>query len=150
MNPELACHQAITRRQFFSRSATGVGVAALASLLGAKGEAAVSARLSHMAPRAKRVIYMFMSGGPSHLDLYDYKPYLVQHDGEPVPESFMEQQRFAFIGRPQYRRHAEVQQHGQSGAWFSELLPHRIHLRRYRGNPLDATEQFNHDPRSRF
>ncbi|MBX3178411.1 MAG: DUF1501 domain-containing protein [Candidatus Hydrogenedentes bacterium] len=153
MNPNLAHSKAITRRQFFSRSATGVGVAALASLLGAKSEAAVSARLSHMAPRAKRVIYMFMSGGPSHLDLYDYKPYLVQHDGEPVPESFMEQQRFAFIkGVPNIGgTRWKFNQHGQSGAWFSELLPHIASI----SDDIAVirsmhTEQFNHDPAVTF
>ena len=153
MNPELAYHKAITRRQFFSRSATGVGVAALASLLGAKSEAAISAKLSHMAPKAKHVIYMFMSGGPSHLDLYDYKPHLVKHDGEPVPESFMEQQRFAFIkGVPNIGgTRWQFAQHGQSGAWFSELLPHIASI----SDDITVirsmhTEQFNHDPAVTF
>ncbi|MCF6284650.1 MAG: DUF1501 domain-containing protein [Candidatus Hydrogenedentes bacterium] len=148
----LAYSKAVTRRQFFSRSATGVGAAALASLLGVKSEAAINAKLSHMAPRAKHVIYMFMSGAPSHLDLFDYKPYLVKHDGEPVPESFMEQ-RFAFIkGVPNIGgTRWKFAQHGQSGAWISELLPniatitddiaiiHSMH-----------TEQFNHDPAVTF
>jgi len=153
MNPELAYHKAITRRQFFGRSATGVGVAALASLLGVRGEAAVTAKLSHMAPRAKHVIYLFMSGGPSHLDLYDYKPHLVKHDGEPVPESFMEQQRFAFIkGVPNIGgTRWQFAQHGQSGAWFSELVPHIAGI----ADDIAVvhsmhTEQFNHDPAVTF
>jgi len=153
MNPELAYHKAITRRQFFGRSATGVGVAALASLLGVRGEAAVTAKLSHMAPRAKHVIYLFMSGGPSHLDLYDYKPHLVKHDGEPVPESFMAQQRFAFIkGVPNIGgTRWQFAQHGQSGAWFSELVPHIAGI----ADDIAVvhsmhTEQFNHDPAVTF
>ncbi len=148
MNPDLAYQKAITRRQFFNRSATGVGVAALASLLGVKSEAAVNERLSHFAPKAKHVIYMFMSGAPSHLDLYDYKPYLVKHDGEPVPESFMEQ-RFAFLkGVPNLGgTRWQFAQHGQSGAWFSELLPNIATI----ADDIAVvhsmyTEQFNHDP----
>jgi len=152
MNLDLAHSKAITRRQFFNRSATGVGVAALASLLGANSEAAIETKLSHMAPRAKRVIYMFMSGAPSHLDLYDYKPYLVKHDGEPVPESFMEQ-RFAFLkGVPNIGgTRWQFKQHGQSGAWFSELLPHIATI----ADDIAVvqsmhTEQFNHDPAVTF
>ncbi len=152
MNLDLAHSKAITRRQFFNRSATGVGVAALASLLGVNSEAAIQTKLSHMAPRAKRVIYMFMSGAPSHLDLYDYKPYLVKHDGEPVPESFMEQ-RFAFLkGVPNIGgTRWQFKQHGQSGAWFSELLPHIATI----ADDIAVvqsmhTEQFNHDPAVTF
>ena len=153
MNLHQAHHKAITRRQFFGRSATGVGVAALASLLGANGEAEVNTKLSHFAPRAKHVIYMFMSGGPSHLDLFDYKPYLVEHDGEPVPESFMAQQRFAFLkGVPNIGGSRwKFARHGQSGAWVSELLPHIAGI----ADDIAVvqsmfTEQFNHDPAVTF
>ncbi|MBL7649574.1 MAG: DUF1501 domain-containing protein [Candidatus Hydrogenedentes bacterium] len=153
MNLQEAHSKVITRRQFFNRSATVVGVAALASLLGVKSEAEIPDRLSHYAPRAKHVIYMFMSEGPSHLDLYDYKPYLTAHDGEPVPESLMQQQRFAFLkgvpnlGGTRWR----FAQHGQSGAWFSELLPHIASISDEIALVQSMhTDQFNHDPAVTF
>src|SRR3954467_10947700 len=92
MNPILAHQQLLTRRHFFGRSATGIGAVALASLL-RPGllEGAESAThgglpgLPHFAPKAKRVIYLFMSGGPSHIDLFDYHAELAKHHGEELP-----------------------------------------------------------------
>ena len=95
MDPGLEHSKTVTRRQFFGRSATGIGAAALATLLG--GPASARSMAPHFAPKAKHVIYLFMSGGPSHLDLFDHKPTLDKLDGQPVPESMMSQQRFAFI-----------------------------------------------------
>ena len=93
MNP-LREHLALdTRRQFFGRSAIGIGTAALGSLLnretfGGRSQGGL-ANLPHFAPKAKRVIYLFMSGGPSHVDTFDHKPELQQLDGQPIPASFI-------------------------------------------------------------
>ncbi len=140
--------EAMTRRAFFGRGATGLGVAALASMLNAK-ESAFEASV-HFPPRAKRVIYLFMSGGPSHVDTFDYKPLLQKHDGQPMPKEIIKNHQFAMIksdnplvkGSPW-----KFSQHGQSGQWISELLPHTAavadHLAVVRSM---YTETFNHDP----
>src|SRR2546422_4167744 len=91
----------ITRRHFFGRSAAGIGTAALASLLNPRLLAAPPAisgapgvlRALHFAPKAKRVIYLFMSGGPSHIDLFDYKPPLQEHHGKELPATVRMGQR---------------------------------------------------------
>src|SRR5438270_13490610 len=102
MNPLLEKQLLITRRHFFGKSATGIGVAALASLLNERLFAAeVDHSLKthgalpalHFAPKAKRVIYLFMSGGPSHIDLFDYKPRLREHHGQELPGSVRMGQR---------------------------------------------------------
>ncbi len=110
-------------------------------------------KLPHFAPKAKRVIYLHMSGSPSQLDLFDHKPKLQELDGKPCPESLLENERFAFIkgiptmlGTP-YPFH----RHGRSGIELSELLPHL-------GEVIDDvavvqtlhTEQFNHAPAQLF
>src|SRR5580704_4700755 len=85
-----------TRRQFFGRTATGIGTLALASLLRENAaEASVPGILAkpHFAPRAKRIIYLFMQGGPSQIDLFDYKPGLARRHGEELPESIRMGQR---------------------------------------------------------
>src|SRR6266571_1658163 len=80
------------------------------------------------APRAKNIIYLFMAGGPSQLELFDYKPKLVELNGQPIPQSFIEGKRFAFMGSSHGTNllgtRRKFQQHGQSGAWVSELFPH--------------------------
>jgi hypothetical protein len=148
-----------TRRQFFGRAATGIGVAALASLLDRDGLRADDItpragvlRALHHAPKAKRVIYLFMSGGPSHIDLIDYKPALRRHHGEELPASIRMGQRVTGMTAgqssfpcvaPMFRFH----QHGQCGLWLSELLPNI-------GTIADDiavvkslhTEAINHDP----
>ncbi len=128
--------QAITRRHFFSKSAWGIGGVALASLLNEKLFAAAKPDLlsfnpltpkpPHFAPKAKRVIYMFMEGAPSQLDLFDYKPKLVELDMKPCPEEMIKGERFAFIqGVPKIlgtpHRFAR---YGKCGMELSELLPH--------------------------
>src|SRR5262249_19663116 len=96
MNLEREYRLLLTRRQLFGRTAAGIGTAALAPLLNpelfAAGEPSPPARPGvlrqpHFRPRAKRVIYLFMSGGPSHIDLLDYEPALRQHHGEELPAS---------------------------------------------------------------
>src|SRR5258707_1213015 len=123
-----------TRRQFFGRTATGIGIAALASLLDSeKGRAdemtprAGILRTLHHAAKAKRVIYLFMSGGPSHIDLLDYKPELRRHHGEELPASVRMGQRITGMtaGQRSFPCVAPMfrfAQHGRAGTWVSELL----------------------------
>jgi hypothetical protein len=80
------------------------------------------------APRAKNVIYLFMAGGPSQLELFDYKPKLVELNGQPIPPSYIEGKRFAFMGSSHGTKllgtRRRFQRHGQSGMWVSDLFPH--------------------------
>jgi hypothetical protein len=149
-----------TRRQFFGRTATGIGTVALASLLnpdlfGAPAQATGRPgvlRSTHFKARAKRVIYLFMSGGPSHIDLLDYKPQLRKHHGEELPGSVRMGQRITGMtsGQRSFPCVAPMftfQRHGRCGLWLSELLPHT-------GTIADDiavvkslnTEAINHDP----
>ena len=142
MNP------ALTRRQLFGRASAGIGTAALASLLG-EGQ---SFAAPHFAPKAKRVIYLFMHGGPSQLDLFDHKPGLKKMHGQEFPASVLGDQRLTGMtsgqkSKPITSSLFNFQQHGQSGAWMSELLPNL-------GCVADEmciirsmnTEAINHDP----
>src|SRR5262245_32107773 len=123
----------MSRRSFFGRSASIVGLAALADLLGRDGWAQTDggaetagglAGLPHFPPRAKRVIYLFQSGGPSHLDLFDYKPILEKMAGQDLPASVRQGQRQSAMtvaqqtGWPLMPSAFAFAQHGQSGAWF--------------------------------
>jgi hypothetical protein len=124
---------AITRRHFFSKTAWGIGGMALASLLNEKLFAAAAETAAnpltphapHFAPKAKRVIYMFMEGAPSQLDLFDYKPKLVEMNMQPCPEDLIKGERFAFIkGRPKILGTPhKFTRHGQCGMELSALLP---------------------------
>src|SRR5262245_50604017 len=103
MNPKLEHLQQITRRHFLRNSATGLGAIALASLLKNDLSAAVTRVVNPLAPRhphfparAKRVIYLHLTGSPPHLDLFDYKPELVKRDGQDCPDEFLKGKRFAF------------------------------------------------------
>jgi hypothetical protein len=126
-----------TRRHFFHDCGVGVGKIALASLLAdgliSRAEAATletenptAPRPPHFPARAKRVIYLFMAGAPSQLDLFDYKPKLAELEGQPIPPSVIMGQRYAFIQPdaavlgPRFR----FARHGQSGAEISEMMPH--------------------------
>ncbi|MEP0843628.1 MAG: DUF1501 domain-containing protein [Phycisphaerae bacterium] len=125
----------MTRRWFFHECGVGLGSIALAHLLNGKelyaagpapaGGNPLAPRPSHFPARARNVIYLFMAGGPSQLDLFDYKPKLQQLDGQPIPPSVVKDQRYAFIERnasilaPRFR----FARHGQSGAELSEALP---------------------------
>jgi uncharacterized protein (DUF1501 family) len=126
-----------SRRSFLERSGLGLGSVALASMLAQEGRGAEleiqgkGGTLSqyHHLPKAKRVIYLFMSGGPSHLDLFDYKPQLKEMHGQQLPDSVRGGQRLTgmsgnqssipLVGSP-----FKFTQHGPAGAWFSEHLPH--------------------------
>src|SRR6516164_11316670 len=100
MHPLQEQQRLITRRQLFGRTATGIGTAALAYLLGRDCEAASGGSggltgLPHFAPKAKRVIYLFQNGAPTHVDLFDYKPKIKELHGKPVPESYIGGKRFS-------------------------------------------------------
>lgn len=146
-----------TRRQFLGRSAAGIGTAALASLLNPQLMAAdVSPGIPHFAPKAKRVIYLFMSGGPSHIDLFDYKPRLKDHHGQELPDSVRNGQRVTGMtsGQKSFPCVAPMfkfAQHGQSGAWVSELLPNIAGISDNIAILKSLnTEAINHDPATTF
>src|SRR5688572_18876972 len=136
MNLDHDFHLLQTRRQFFGRTAAGIGTAALASLLNPELFAASSASghggvLSgpHFPAKAKHVIYLVMSGGPSHIDLFDYKPELRKHHGEELPATVRMGQRITGMTAKQSSFPCVApmftfSQHGRCGAWISELLPH--------------------------
>ncbi len=149
----------LTRRHFFSRTAAGIGGAALASLLDPQ---LLSARIGglagipHFAPKAKRVIYLHQSGAPSQLDLFDYKPKLKALQGTELPATIRMGQRITGMtsgqsSLPVASSLFEFQQHGQSGTWLSETLPHtaRIvdHIALIKTMNTDA---INHDPAITF
>jgi len=143
-----------TRRQFFSRSAQGIGAAALSSLLGPGllGAGGPALGRPHFAPKAKRVIYLFMHGGPSQMDLFDYKPELSRRHGEELPDSVRGTQRLTGMTSgqkafPMAGSAFKFARHGRAGTWVSELLPHTAGI-------VDElcvirslnTEAINHDP----
>ncbi len=158
---ELSLNEALTRRHFFGRTARGIGTAALAAMLRPGGTMAstplnITATAQgvlhplHRAAKAKRVIYLFQSGAPSQLDLYDHKPKLIEMNGKPMPESLTKGQRIAqLMGQPlncvgtKFKFH----RHGRGGIEISELLPNI-------GSIADEiavirsmhTEAINHDP----
>ena len=150
-----------TRRHFFSQCGVGLGAMALAGLLSeqkllADTSAAVSPlapKPPHFAPKAKRVIYLFMAGGPSQLELFDYKPKLQELDGQVVPPDYVKNKRFAFIkgDAKLLGTRRKFARHGQSGAEVSELLPGLASI-------ADdvcivksmATDVFNHGPAKLF
>jgi len=123
----------LTRRALFGKGALGLGGAALGSLLSGDGFALpadqAAPKLPHFAPRAKRVIYLLQNGGPSHVDLFDYKPALTQWHGTQIPDSVVGGRRFSTMTggqteRPVLHNITNFAQHGQSGAWVSDFTPH--------------------------
>jgi hypothetical protein len=156
---------ALTRRHFFGRSATGIGVAALASLMGEgmRAESGTSPQvhgalpgLPHFPPKAKRVIYLFQSGGPSQMELFDYKPRLEEFHGQDLPESIRMGQRLTGMSAsqssfPVVPSKFQFARYGNSGAWVSELLPYTAKI----ADQLTFikslnTEAINHDPAVTF
>ncbi len=164
MNRNVLDNLGITRRHFFEGCGVGVGKIALGALLGeslrrgawADGgdvENPLAPRKPHFAPKAKRVIHLFMAGAPSQLDLFDYKPALARLEGQPLPPSVIMGQRYAFI-RPDAAvmgPRFKFAQHGQCGASLSEMLP-------FLAGVVDDicivksahTDQFNHAPAQIF
>jgi hypothetical protein len=152
------------RRAFLQSCGVGLGVAALQALLAKEGRsAAVSANnqhwsglagLPHHPQRARRVLFLCMAGGPSHLETFDYKPELDRLDGQPMPDSFTEGQPIAQLQGQELRVQGHLtrfHRFGQSGGWVSEYLPHQAEI-------IDqlcvvrsmVTEQINHDPAHTF
>jgi hypothetical protein len=153
----LALPQGLHRRQFLGRTATGFGTTALASLLNPQLFASSGSLSTLQFPaKAKRVIYLFMSGGPSHIDLFDYKPKLADYNNTELPGTVRMGQRITGMtaGQKAFPCAAPIfkfAQHGQTGAWVSELLPHMARI-------VDDiaiiksmnTEAINHDPATTF
>ncbi len=157
MNPRMEQLQLQTRRTFLQHGGLGVGAMALTSLMTTgQAEAAkdvvhnpLAPREPHFAAKAKRIIYLHLTGSPPHLDLYDYKPELVRLNGQDAPKSFIEGKRFAFttgtpklLGTPR-----QFAQHGQGGVWLSDAIPH-LHGVADEMCVIRSmfTEQFNHAP----
>jgi uncharacterized protein (DUF1501 family) len=166
MNPHREHALLLTRRQFFGRASAGIGTAALASMLnpslfaspggGIAPSTGTIGNILHFAPTAKRVIYLVMSGGPSHIDLFDYKPKLQELNGTELPATIRMGQRITGMtsGQKSLPVAAPIfkfAQHGQCGAWVSELLPRTAEI-------VDDvcfvksmnTEAINHDPAITF
>ena len=155
----------MNRRDFFTRFGLGLGSMALARLINADAFGAVPSTglssaglpgLPHFAPKAKRVIYLFMSGGPSQMDLFDYKPLLNQMNGQPLPDSVRQGQRLTGMSSNQASLPLagsifKFAQHGKSQAWVSDLLPNTARV----ADDLCFiksmyTEAINHDPAITF
>jgi hypothetical protein len=159
-----------TRRDFLTKTSLGLGAVSIASLLNPFsifGNANTPKKIienssggilgqPHFVPRAKRVIYLFQSGGPSHLDLFDYKPTLNKMNGNELPGSIRGEGRLTGMSSgqnsfPVAGSHFSFKQHGGSGAWMSELMPHTSKI-------VDElcfvksmyTDAINHDPAITF
>jgi hypothetical protein len=130
MNPRIEIPLQLTRRSLFGRGAGGIGAAALGSLLAREGAAANGlADLPHHAAKAKRVIYLFQNGAPSHVDLFDHKPKLREWHGRQIPDSVAAGKRFSTMTgnqteRPVLGEITNFARHGRSGATVSDFLPH--------------------------
>jgi hypothetical protein len=149
----------LTRRQLFRGAAFGIGGMAL-GMLGCDGPSDPNEAIAegitrglHMAPHAKRVIFLHMAGAPSQLELFDYKPELAKLDGKPCPKSFLDGKRFAFIkGVPEMLGpQFNFQQYGDSRSWVSELLPEfSKQVDNVTFLKAVQTEEFNHAPAQLF
>lgn len=155
MNPIDSHASALSRRSFLGLTGLGIGAMAARSLLAADAKSLFSGGIStpsHFAPKAKRVIYLFQSGGPSHIDMFDYKPHLEKVHGQDLPDSVRQGQRLTGMTSdqenfPVCKSLAAFKQRGASGQWISDLLP-------YTAGVADDiavirsmhTEAINHDP----
>jgi hypothetical protein len=163
MDPRIEQHLIASRRAFLTRSASGLGMAALATLLGEDAAGFAGAESTgglpgfpQFTPKAKRVIYLFQSGAPSQIDLFDYKPRLKEFHASELPDSVRKGQRLTGMTSrqasfPIAASKFAFAQHGQSGAWLSELVPHTARV----ADELCFvksmhTEAINHDPAITF
>ncbi len=155
-----------TRRHFFSQCFVGLGGLALADLLsptglhaapGSVSERPLAPKRPHFAPKAKRVVYLFMSGAPSQFETWLWRPKLRELDGQATPDSFLDGKRFAFMEQFTKQRpkllgpQRDFRRHGQSGIWVSEVFPHMAGI----VDDLSLiytlkTENFNHAPAKLF
>ncbi len=158
----------INRRAFLTKTSLGLGAVALGTLMGANTVKSANDSslvqpptggllgLPHFVPKAKRVVYLFMSGGPSQMDLFDYKPVLEKMHGQELPDSVRKGQRLTGMSSgqsslPVTASYFKFQQYGESRAWVSELMP-------YTADIVDDlcfiktmyTDQINHDPAITF
>ena len=143
-----------TRRQLFGRAALGLGTASLAQLMGPSLQAATTSEGMHHKATAKRVIYLFMSGGPSQHDMWDYKPKMQEMFGKDLPEYVRDGQRIT--GMTSRQKTLPVcpskykftrQENNQDGVWVSELLPHTAKVvKDLCVVHTTFTEAINHDP----
>lgn len=162
MTPDLFSARNVSRREFLGRTSLGLGALALSQfaprvhgkpVVRGPGAAPLSPMVPHFAAKAKRVIYIHLAGAPSQHELYDYKPELAKVNGQSCPQSFLEGKRFAFIKGvpkmlgPQF----PFSQHGQSGLWLSDRLPHLSqHADKLCVVKSMFTDQFNHAPAQLF
>ncbi len=156
MNPFENPINSISRRSFLGLTGLGIGAMAARNLLAAdlkfSAAAALPSHNPHFAPTAKRVIYLFQSGGPSHIDLFDYKPELEKLHGQDLPDSVRQGQRLTGMTSgqksfPVCKGLKPFAQHGQSGQWISEYLPYLSKV----ADKISVirsmhTEAINHDP----
>jgi len=132
MDPRTEHDRLVTRRHFFGRSSTGIGAAALASLLGPDLMAGKKTPglpgIPHFAPKAKRVIYLFQNGAPTQVDTFDHKPEMEKLRGTDLPASVQGGQRLTTMTQGKSQKVlpsiSPFRQHGESGQWISDLLPH--------------------------
>ena len=163
MDPRREHELLLTRRQLFGRTALGVGTAALSTLLQAHTREAYKAHgglpgFPNFAPKAKRVIYLTMNGGPSQLDLWDYKPKLVDHFDQDLPDTVRRGQRITTMTSGQARFPVapskykfEKHENNEDGVWVSELLPHTSKIVKDLCVVRSMfTEAINHDPATTF
>ena len=163
MNHAHRQRQSETRRHFFSRCGVGIGSIALSSLMRRDARAAPESSIRnplapkppHFPAKTKSIIYLFMAGGPSQLEMWDYKPKLAELNGKPIPQSYIEGKRFAFMNSSHRTNllgsKRTFKQYGENGTWVSDLLPHS-------GKIVDElaivktcqTELFNHAPAKLF
>ena len=160
MNPMTNPLRQVTRRHFFGVTGLSIGSLGLASLLSGKPVAGkekpapppthpLAPRPTHFPARAKRVIYLFMAGGPSQLELFDFKPKLQEMDGQVIPESYVKNKRFAFLKKDAklLGTRRKFSRHGESGQEISELLPNLAGIADQIAIVRTVkTEVFNHGP----
>lgn len=150
-----------TRRHFLKKCSTGLGAMAFGSLFGGDpllGQSLTTQNLGggalpHFSPKVKRVVYLHMTGGPSQLELFDFKPDLQKLHDQDCPDSFLEGKRFAFIqGTPKMLGPQQAfRQYGDSGAFVSDALPHfSKHVDEVTLLKAMYTDEFNHAPAQLF
>lgn len=159
MNPHLENLQYRTRRHFLKNCSMGLGGVALGELMAGKAFGAPAVdnplrpRMPHFAPKAKRVIYLHLTGSPPHLDMWDYKPELVKRDGQECPDEYINGKKFAFTkGIPKLMGTPRTfKQYGKNGLWMSDAIPnlHKVADDLCVVNSM-TTDHFNHAPAELF